>query len=89
MQEQLTRLWALCRKGARFLYWLLLALVLGVGVGAAGAAFHHSIEFVTHLRLTHRWLPALLPLAGYHGLYPEQKFVCSKSRTEWFDQNNP
>lgn len=64
MQELFTRFSALCRKGTRFLYWLLLACVLGAGVGAAGALFHHGIEFATHLRLTHPWLLALLPAAG-------------------------
>ena len=64
MQKTIKCFAALCRKGTRFICWLLLACVLGAGVGVAGALFHHGIELATHLRLTFPWLLALLPAAG-------------------------
>ena len=47
-----------------FLKLLLFAVIIGVTVGVVGAAFHHSIEIATELRLEHPWLLYLMPLAG-------------------------
>ena len=47
-----------------FLKWGLLGLLMGVWGGLLGAAFHHALHFVTHLRSAHPWLIFLLPVAG-------------------------
>lgn len=47
-----------------FLRWVLLASVLGVGLGAVSVAFHHGIELATELRTEHPWVLLLLPVAG-------------------------
>ncbi|MDO4270877.1 MAG: chloride channel protein [Eubacteriales bacterium] len=47
-----------------FLRWCLFAVVIGLVVGAVGAAFHHALEWAGEMRLTHGWLLYLLPLAG-------------------------
>lgn len=47
-----------------FLKLILFAVIIGVTVGIVGAAFHHSIEIATELRLEHPWLLYLMPLAG-------------------------
>ncbi len=47
-----------------FLRWLLLALLVGLLLGLVGAAFVHSINFVTQLRKEHLWLLLLLPAGG-------------------------
>ncbi len=44
--------------------WLLLALPLGVAVGAACALFLHALEWATNLRLGQPWLLWLLPAAA-------------------------
>ena len=45
--------------------WLLLALAVGALAGSASAIFLFALEWATGTRLAHRWLIALLPLAGF------------------------
>jgi H+/Cl- antiporter ClcA len=45
--------------------WLLLALAVGLLSGSASAFFLFALELATGLRNAHRWLIALLPLAGF------------------------
>ena len=47
-----------------FLKWGLFGLLMGAWGGLLGAAFHHALHFVTHLRSEHTWLIFLLPAAG-------------------------
>ena len=44
--------------------WCILSLIMGVVGGLLGAAFHHALHFVTHIRSEHMWLIYLLPLGG-------------------------
>lgn len=45
--------------------WLLLALAVGLLSGTASAFFLFALEWATGTRNAHRWLIALLPLAGF------------------------
>jgi len=45
--------------------WLLLALVVGALAGSASALFLFALDWATGTRVAHRWLIALLPLAGF------------------------
>ncbi|MCD8377147.1 MAG: chloride channel protein [Oscillospiraceae bacterium] len=47
-----------------FLRWLALAAGVGLVVGAVGAGFYYTFQFVTRLRLAHPWLLLLLPAGG-------------------------
>ena len=47
-----------------FLKWSVLSLLVGVVGGLLGAAFHHVLHFVTHIRGEHNWLIFLLPVGG-------------------------
>ena len=47
-----------------FLKWGLFGLLMGAWGGLLGAAFHHALHFVTHLRAEHNWLIFLLPVGG-------------------------
>ena len=47
-----------------FLKWLFLSLIVGVTGGLLGAAFHHALHFVTHVRGENPWLIFLLPVGG-------------------------
>ncbi len=47
-----------------FLKWGLFGLLIGAWGGLLGAAFHHALHFVTHLRGEHPWLIFLLPVGG-------------------------
>ena len=47
-----------------FLKWSLFGSLMGVWGGLLGAAFHHALHFVTHLRAEHNWLIFLLPVGG-------------------------
>ena len=47
-----------------FVKWGLFGLLMGVWGGLLGAAFHHALHFVTHLRESHTWLIFLLPVGG-------------------------
>ncbi len=44
--------------------WTVVAFLIGCLCGGLGSAFHVGVEWVTALRLTHRWLIFFLPLAG-------------------------
>lgn len=46
------------------LKWVLLGLLTGCVGGLLGAAFHHTLHFVTGLRLQYSWLIWLLPVGG-------------------------
>ena len=45
--------------------WLLLAVAVGILAGSASALFLWALDWVTRTRLEHRWLVALLPIAGF------------------------
>lgn len=45
--------------------WLLLALAVGLLSGSASAFFLFALDWATGTRSAHRWLIALLPLAGF------------------------
>lgn len=45
--------------------WLLLASVVALLAGSASAFFLFSLDYVTGVREGHRWLIALLPVAGF------------------------
>jgi H+/Cl- antiporter ClcA len=45
--------------------WLLLALAVGLLSGTASAVFLYALDVATGTRMAHRWLIALLPLAGF------------------------
>ena len=47
-----------------FLKWGAFGLLMGAWGGLLGAAFHHALHFVTHLRQEHSWLIFCLPVAG-------------------------
>ena len=47
-----------------FLKWSLFGLLMGAWGGLLGAAFHHALHFVTHLRTENPWLIFLLPVGG-------------------------
>ena len=47
-----------------FFKWGLLGLLMGAWGGLLGAAFHHALHFVTHLRNHNTWLIFLLPAGG-------------------------
>jgi H+/Cl- antiporter ClcA len=44
--------------------WLVLGILIGVLVGAVGAAFFHGIKFATEFRKAHSFVIFLLPVAG-------------------------
>ena len=39
-------------------------MIVGMVGGLLGAAFHHALHFVTHVRAEHNWLIYLLPVGG-------------------------
>ena len=47
-----------------FLKWGVLGVLIGAWGGLLGAAFHHALHFVTHLRTEYTWLIFGLPVAG-------------------------
>ena len=47
-----------------FLRRAILAVLIGLLVGAVGVAFHYGIDLATELRQAHPWLLCLLPLGG-------------------------
>lgn len=51
--------------------WMLTSVIVGVLCGLLGTAFHLGVDYVTALRMQHRWLLYCLPLAGLGivGLY--------------------
>lgn len=47
-----------------FSFWLVMGAAIGALCGVIGAAFSHSLTFVTNLRQENGWLIFLLPLGG-------------------------
>lgn len=47
-----------------FLRWVLMAGVLGGGIGVVSVLFHHGIELAAELRAEHPWVLLFLPVAG-------------------------
>ena len=47
-----------------FLKWVFLSAIVGIVGGLLGAAFHHALHFVTHVRAENNWLIYLLPVGG-------------------------
>ena len=47
-----------------FIKWAFLSLIIGILGGFLGAAFHHALHFVTHVRAENNWLIYLLPVGG-------------------------
>ena len=47
-----------------FLKWTILSVIVGITGGLLGAAFHHALHFVTHVRAENSWLIFLLPVGG-------------------------
>ena len=45
--------------------WLLLACTIAALAGSASAFFLFALDWATNTRVTHRWLIALLPVAGF------------------------
>ena len=62
-----------------FLWWMLVAVVIGGLCGVVGGLFAMAVEGVTHLRQEHGWLLYLLPLGGLAivGLYRLTKLSIS------------
>ena len=44
--------------------WVIMAALVGLGVGLVGVCFHHAVDWATELRLAEPWLLFLLPVAG-------------------------
>ncbi len=77
-----------------FLRWVLLACVLGAGIGVVSVLFHHGIELATELRAEHPWVLLFLPVAGAaivllyhvcdmtHDRGTNQIFVCVRTGQE-------
>ena len=70
-----------------FLKWSLLALLMGALGGLIGAAFHHTLHFVTHLRGENNWLIWLLPVGGLLtvGIYRLFKMQDNRGTNEIID----
>ena len=47
-----------------FIKWAILSVTVGIIGGLLGAAFHHALHFVTHVRQGNPWLIFLLPVGG-------------------------
>ena len=47
-----------------FVRWCLFAVIIGVVVGAVGAAFEHALEWATETRQEYSWTLYFLPLVG-------------------------
>ena len=64
--RQYLRKWRvfLLQQGRALAKWFVFSCVIGLVVGVAGAAFHHTVEYATALRGAHGWLLFTLPLAG-------------------------
>lgn len=56
-----------------FMRWCLFAVIIGIVVGAVGAAFHHALEWANETRLENPWLLYLLPFAGLFIVFWYQK----------------
>ena len=52
------------RNISAFARWCLFAVIIGVVVGAVGAAFEHALEWATETRQEYSWTLYFLPLVG-------------------------
>ncbi len=52
------------RNLGAFLRWCVFSIIIGLVVGAVGAAFHHALGWATEMRGEHTWTLYFLPLAG-------------------------
>ncbi len=70
--------------GKAVLKWLALGCLVGVLGGLLGAAFHHLLHFVTHVRGENPWLIYLLPVGGLLtvGLYRVLKLRSNRGTNE-------
>ncbi len=68
MKQHLMRVWTYLRTYA---IWLLASALVGVVCGVVGGLFAMAVEWATHARETHAFLPWLMPVAGLAivGLY--------------------
>lgn len=67
-----------------FLRWLIIAIIVGVAVGAFSTAFGHSVIWVTEVREDNPWLIYLLPLAGIVIVFLYK--VCDYEKNKGTDQ---
>ena len=63
-----------------FCKWVVLSVLMGAIGGILGAVFHHTLHFVTHLRLEHTWLVLLLPIGGLLSLAWYRLLKLNKNR---------
>ena len=60
--------------------WAFLSITIGILGGLLGAAFHHALHFVTHIRQENTWLIWLLPLGGLLSVGVYKLFGISRNR---------
>jgi len=63
-EEELQELTSLRNHLVTLLKWALLSVLIGLGIGLVGVAFHEAVNWATHTRQAHPWLLWLLPAAG-------------------------
>jgi len=63
-----------------FLKWLIMSIIIGVICGLAGSFFFKSIEYVTSVRLSYKYITLLLPLAGLIIIFIYKKLGVSKDK---------
>lgn len=63
-----------------FLKWLILSVFIGIICGTAGSVFFKSIEYVTTLRLSYKYITLLLPFAGLIIVFIYKKLGVSKDK---------
>lgn len=63
-----------------FLKWAFLSVIVGTVGGLLGAAFHHALYFVTHVRAENDWLIFLLPVGGLLTVAIYQLFGVRRNR---------
>lgn len=62
---------------ADFVKWTAVALIVGIVVGIAGAAFHHALDFATEFRTEHPVVMLGLPVAGIIIVFLYKVFLCN------------
>ena len=77
-----------------FLKWVLFGCLVGAIGGLIGAGFHHTLHFVTDLRLQNAWIVYLLPVGGLLsvGLYRLFRLRSNRGTNEIIDavlENKP
>ncbi len=63
-----------------FLKWAIMSVTVGILGGLLGAAFHHALHFVTHIRQENQWLIFLLPVGGLLSVGIYKLFGISRNR---------